>query len=116
MKKKTIKVTKSSGNIFADLGFKDAEERQLKSTLAIALQKIINKRKLKQVQVAAILGVSQPKVSDILRGRLKGYSVARLFGFLLRLDQDVEIHVHDKPRNVKRPAHFEVINDTECAL
>lgn len=103
-----IKHTKSSGNVFEDMGFKDAKERLVKAELALRINNIIDKRKLIQADAAEVLGINQPKVSAIANGRLNEFSIERLINFLNRLDQDVEIVVHQKPKRTKRPAHFTV--------
>lgn len=103
-----IKFTKSSGNVFADIGLKDAKERLVKADLAIKINQIIKDRKLNQEGAAQVLGISQPKISAIANGRLKDFSIERLIEFLNKLDQDVKIYIHEKPKNRKRPALFEV--------
>ena len=89
----TIPVTPSSGNVFADLDLPDADELQLKSALVYRIALEIERRGLTQVQAAALLDVDQPKVSALLRGQLRGFSVERLLRFLTDLGQDVEIAV-----------------------
>jgi predicted XRE-type DNA-binding protein len=79
-------ITRGSGNVFADLGYPDAEERQTKLRLAHALNRIIEKRHLTQAAAAALLGVNQPKVSALLNYKLAGFSVERLMIFLTALD------------------------------
>jgi len=103
-----IKFTKSSGNVFSDIGFSNAKERLVKADLAIRINKIIKKRKLKQEDAAQILGINQPKISAIANGRLKDFSIERLIEFLNKLDQDVKILIHKKPKNTKRLAIFKV--------
>ncbi len=103
-----IKMTKSSGNIFADLGVKNAEERLAKAKLALTINQIISKRKLTQVAAGKILKINQPKISALANGRLAGFSIERLIDFLNKLDQDVEIVIHEKPKNRKAPATFSV--------
>ena len=90
----------SSGNVFADLGFPDADEMLAKAELAIKVADIVRQRHLTQVQAAAILGVDQPKVSALIRGRLSGFSIERLLRFLLLLGTDVAITI--KPRTRSR--------------
>lgn len=98
--KDTIEVEKSSGNVFADLGLPDAKDMHVKAVLAIKINGIIKKRKLKQKEAAEILGVTQTRVSALQRGRkLKDFSIDTLMGFLTKLDQDVEIVVKRKPRS-----------------
>jgi predicted XRE-type DNA-binding protein len=93
------RVTPSSGNVFADLGLRDATELQTKARLGVALCRIVEQRRLTQAQIAEMLGISQPKVSALLRYKLEGYSVGRLMRFLVALGQDVEIVVRAKPRS-----------------
>ncbi len=93
-----IKVEKSSGNVFADIGLDAPEERLAKSDLALKIAQIINKRQLSQVQAAELLGISQPKISAILNGRLKGFSLEKLMLLMVALDRDIEIIVKHKPK------------------
>ncbi len=86
-----IKIEKSSGNVFADLGLPNPEECLVKADLAIEINKLIKKRKLNQTDAAKLLGLDQPKVSALSRGRLSGFSVERLFKLLSILNQDIEI-------------------------
>ena len=97
-----ITCTPSSGNVFADLGLANADELQLKSALAYRIATIITKRRLTQARAADVLGVDQPKISALVRGRLTGFSVERLMQFLTRLDRDIEIRVKRKPRTRER--------------
>lgn len=90
---------RSSGNVFKDLGFKDAGEQLAKANLAIRISDIIEKRGYNQTKAAKTLGINQPKVSALVNGQLTGFSMERLIGFLIKLDQDVEIFV--KPHNQK---------------
>ena len=93
---KKIKVTPSSGNVFADLGVADAEETLAKAEVASRICDLIAERKLSQTMAAVILGVDQPKVSALMHGRLEGFSSDRLFRFLNSLDRDVEIVIKPK--------------------
>src|ERR1043166_9283846 len=97
-------VTRGSGNVFADLGLSDPEERLAKSQLAILIEVAIEERGLTQHEAGKLMGVDQPKVSHVLRGRLSGYSTQRLIEFLNALGRDVEIVVRPapKPRNRAR--------------
>jgi predicted XRE-type DNA-binding protein len=92
-------ITRGTGNIFADLGYADADERQTKLRLAHAINRVIARRRLTQAAAAEKLGVSQPKVSALANYRLDGFSVERLMIFLTALDQDVEIVIKNKPRS-----------------
>ncbi len=96
MKKKNIETIEyeiSSGNIFADLGYPDAEERLAKVQLAIKINDIIKKRRLTQTKAAKLLDIDQPKISALSTGRLAGFSLERLMRFLMILGQDVTIKV-----------------------
>ena len=94
-------ITRGTGNVFADLGFPDAAERQAKLRLAYALNQLLEGRKLSQAEAAKVLGVSQPKVSALRNYKLAGFSVERLMNLLTALDQDVEIVIRKKPRSRK---------------
>jgi predicted XRE-type DNA-binding protein len=100
MKKEETSFKKSSGNVFADLGLPDANDKYVKAVLAMKINGIIEERKLKQKEAAAILGITQARVSALHSGhKLKDFSIDTLMGFLTKLDQDVEIIVKRKPRN-----------------
>ena len=86
-------VTPSSGNVFADLGVPDAGLALAKANLAHRICVVVSERKLTQAKAADILSITQPKVSDLVRGKLDGFTVDRLLKFLSRLDQVVEITV-----------------------
>ena len=92
-----LKVTRSSGNVFRDLGFseEEAEHLKIRSDLMIQLQKVIGCRGLKQAQAARILRVTQPRVSDLLRGRIDLFSTDALIDMLARLG--VRVNVVLKP-------------------
>lgn len=92
-KRREIQVEESSGNVFADLGLSDPEERLAKADLAIAISREIEARGLIQSEAAELLGVAQPDVSNLMRGRLSGYSIERLTRLLNALGQDVEIRI-----------------------
>jgi len=100
MKSKFVDYEISSGNVFEDLGLPDAPELQAKARLAHRISRIIDKRGMTQAQAAALLGVDQPKVSALVRGRLEKFSIQRLCDFLRAFGCDVEIQVVEK----KRPA------------
>jgi predicted XRE-type DNA-binding protein len=88
-----IEVERGSTNVYADLGRPDAEEMLVKARLASKIGEIIRKRKLTQVQAAAILGLSQPKLSGLLRGQFRGISEAKMMECLTKLGRDVRIVV-----------------------
>lgn len=82
-------VTRGTANVFADLGFPDAVERQAKLRLAYAVNQVLEERKLSQAGAAKMLGVTQPKASALRHYKLAGFSVERLMNLLTALDQDV---------------------------
>ena len=97
----TPSITRGTGNVFADLGFPDADERQTKARLAFAINGILEKRHLSQVDAALRLGINQPKVSALSNYQLTGFSVERLMHFLNALGRDVEIVIRNKPSSRK---------------
>ena len=90
-------VVASSGNAFADLGVRNAEEKQTKVRLAVAINQILQGRKLSQTAAARRLKVNQPKVSALSNYQLEGFSVERLMNFLTALDRDVDIVIRRRP-------------------
>ena len=94
-------VTRGTRNVFADLGFPDAVERQAKLCLAYALNQVLEARKLSQADAARVLGVTQPKVSTLRHYKLSGFSVERLMNLLTALDHDVEIVIRREPHSRK---------------
>jgi predicted XRE-type DNA-binding protein len=96
---KTEVVERGTTNVFADLGYSDAEERQTKLRLAHALNTVIDERRLNQVDAAVRLGVNQPKISALRNYKLDGFSVERLMTLLTALDRDIEIIIRRKPRS-----------------
>jgi predicted XRE-type DNA-binding protein len=95
-------VTPSNGNVYADLGYENPEEMLLKAHLVMLLSKAIKAKGLNQYQAAEILGIDQPKVSALVRGQFRGYSLERLFKFLNALDLDVEVNVKSKSEGEER--------------
>ena len=95
------RVTRGTGNVFEDLGFPDAAERQARLRLAYALNQELEARKISQADAAKVLGVTQPKVSALRHYKLAGFSVERLMNLLTALDRDVEIVIRKKPRSRK---------------
>ena len=98
-----LKVTRSSGNVFRDLGFRanEAEHLLVRSDLMIKLQNVIASRRLKQAKVAKILRVTQPRVSDLLRGRIDLFSTDALIDMLARLDVRVRLVLKPSRRGLK---------------
>ncbi len=105
---RTDEVIRGTGNVFTDLGYPDATERQAKLRLAYALNQVLDERKLTQAEAAKVLGVTQPKVSALRHYKLAGFSVERLMTLLTALDQDIEIVIRQKPRS-RRPARISIV-------
>ena len=89
---------KGVSNVLVDLGFEDAEELSAKTMLAIKLNGLIDQRNLSQMDAAAIIGMSQPKVSQVRRYKLQNISLERLMHALVSLDQHVKIIVQPARR------------------
>jgi predicted XRE-type DNA-binding protein len=98
-----VKVTPSTGNVFRDLGFRreEAEHLLVRADLMIQVQKLIASRRLKQREAAKILRVSQPRVSDLLRGRIDLFSTDALIDMLARLGARVRLSVKLGRRSLK---------------
>ncbi|MGC1399341.1 helix-turn-helix domain-containing protein [Candidatus Binatus sp.] len=101
-KSRAEKWVKSSGNVFADLGFANADELSVETELLRRIIAIVRERNLSQRAAARVLGIDQPKVCALMNGRTRGYSIARMLRFLAALDQDVEIRIRPKPRSRSR--------------
>jgi predicted XRE-type DNA-binding protein len=102
-KKSAVKVTPSTGNVFRDLGFSKEESEHLlvRADLLIQVQKAIASKRLKQGEAAKVLRVTQPRVSDLLRGRIDLFSTDALIDMLARLGIGVRLMVKpSKPRKV----------------
>jgi predicted XRE-type DNA-binding protein len=104
-------VETGSGNVFADLGLPNPEERLVKSQLVQRISEIIKERKLTQAKAGEILGIDQAKVSKLVRGRLSEFSTSTLMDYLTRLDQDVEIVVRPKPSSKEAASLLVTIPD-----
>ncbi len=96
--RKSVRSVAGSGNVFEDLGFPNANEMLAKSALVRLINKIIEQRGLTQVEAATLLGVNQPKVSALRRGRLTDFSLDRLMRFLVALGQEVDITIRPASR------------------
>lgn len=94
-------VTEGTGNVFEDLGLPDSDELLAKARLASTISDLIEERQLTQSEAADLLETTQPKVSNLVNGRLEGFSLERLARFLNTLDRDVEIVVRPRPRSRK---------------
>ena len=95
-----VEVHRGSGNVFADLGLADAEKLKIKTGLVFEIRKAMRSRGLTQQEAAKLIGITQPKVSDMMRGDFSNLSERKLMDCLTRLGYDIEIKV--------RPAKSEV--------
>lgn len=101
-----ITIEDSGGNVFADIGCKDADEKLAKADIAINICRTIKKQKLTQKEAASLLGIDQPAISKLMKGQLSGFSTDRLFKFLNALNVDIVIEL--------RPAAPRHSNVTHC--
>jgi predicted XRE-type DNA-binding protein len=97
-----LKVHDSTGNVFQDMGMRDAEELLAKAELARLVRREIKARGFTQVEAANLLGIQQPDVSDLTRGKLARFSIARLERFLNALDLEIRIQVGPRPPGKER--------------
>jgi predicted XRE-type DNA-binding protein len=96
----TERIQRSSGNVFKDLGFpaEEAAHLLIRADLMIQLTQILKKRSLTQVRAARLLGVSQPRVSDLVRGRIDLFSIDSLVEMLASLGVSVSLRAHRSKR------------------
>jgi predicted XRE-type DNA-binding protein len=90
-RRKPIKFEEGSGNIFADLGLEDAGELYTRAQIGVYVFKILKGKKLKQREIAGVLGIAQPGVSHLMNGHFSRFTTDKLLDFLKRLDQKVRI-------------------------
>ncbi|CAN7458520.1 helix-turn-helix domain-containing protein [Trinickia sp. LjRoot230] len=103
-----VEIERGSGNVYADLGLPDAEEMQVKAQLATKIGEIIKARQWTQQQAAQVLGMTQPKLSNMLRGQFRGISETKMLECLAKLGRDVRIVVGpSQPSEVE--GHIEVV-------
>jgi predicted XRE-type DNA-binding protein len=93
-----VEIHEGSSNVYADLGYPDAEEMLIKAKLVRKISEIVRSKGLTQVEAAKVLGLTQPKVSALFRGQFRGISERKLIDCLTGLGRDVEIVVKDTPR------------------
>lgn len=111
MKKKSpIKVKRGSDNVFADLGFTDAETHLLKAQLVSRVQQAMDDQNLTQSAAAHLMGVSQPDVSRMLRGQFRDISVERIMRMLTKLGCEIDISIKARGRKARfAPIHLEAV-------
>lgn len=102
MATRNTSIEKGTGNVFADLGYKDAGERQLKVELAMRLNKLLDDQAQSQAALAKLFGVSQPHISELRNYKLDRFSTERLLWFMTLLNRDVEIVI--RPVSGRRKA------------
>ncbi|HUB16064.1 MAG TPA: helix-turn-helix transcriptional regulator [Acetobacteraceae bacterium] len=104
-----IKIEDGSGNVFADLGLPNPEERLAKADLVMRIAEGLRAQRLTQAKAAALFGIDQPKISRLLRGQLAGFSTDKLIHFLTLLGQDVTIVIKPAAPQSRRQGHISVI-------
>jgi len=97
-----VAIHPSSGNVFEDIGVPDSAVALAKAKIAWQIINVINRRGLTQTRAAQALGIDQPTISDLTRGKLRGFSSDRLFRFLNALGEDVEIRVQTPTRSSRQ--------------
>ncbi len=93
-----VEIHEGSGNVYADLGYSNAEEMLVKAKLVSKIADIVRDKGLTQAQTAKVLGLTQPKVSALLRGQFRGISERKLLDCLTSLGRDVQIVIKNVPR------------------
>jgi len=102
-------IEKGSKNVYADLGMPDAEKMLVKAQLATKIAEIIKQRRITQVQAAELLGLTQPKLSNMLRGKFRGISEAKMLECLTKLGRDVQIVIKASSR-LHKTGHVSVLS------
>src|ERR1700687_5106405 len=93
MRKRKAEIEEGSGNVFADLGLKDSDELFARAQIGFCVYKIVKARKLKQKEIAKLLGIAQPDVSHLMNGHYSRFTTDKLLDFLKRLDRKVTIQI-----------------------
>ena len=96
--RRKVPIEKSSGNVYADLGYADSDDMLVKAQIVAKIAEIVEQRGLTQDQAAKILRLTQPKISRLLRGQFRGISERRLLRCLTRLGRDVQVIVKQTPK------------------
>jgi len=109
--KNKVRVTKSSGNVFADIGLPNADAHAIKADLVIAIATLIKSKGLTQAKAASLLGLAQPDVSKLLRGHFVGHSYERLFGYLTALGEKFESKYRKRKPKKKRGLNWKWRNN-----
>src|SRR5262245_15221111 len=105
--KRTRDFEESSGNVFADLGFRNSQQELLKAKLTIEIYKLLKKRGVTQREAAKMLGTTQAQISALMRCKPVSVSVGRIMEFLNLLGQDIEVTV--RPAARRKPGNMSVV-------
>ena len=95
---KSVGHQRGSTNVYADLGYKSADEMLVKAQLVTAIAEILTERGYTQTKAATLLGIPQPKLSKMLRGQFRGFSERKLMDCLTLLGRDIDIVVRSTPK------------------
>ncbi len=93
-----ISVEQGSGNVYTDLGYPDSDSMLIKAQLVAKIAEIIKARGLSQTEAAALLGLTQPRLSSVLKGQFRGVSERRVLDCLTRLGRDIQIVIRPVPK------------------
>jgi predicted XRE-type DNA-binding protein len=96
---KLPKFEESSGNVFADLGLENADELLLKANIVSEIARLMKLKKLTQAKAATLTGTAQPDLSNLLRGKFRGFSIERLLLMLTAFGRDVDVVVRPAPKS-----------------
>lgn len=108
-KQEEFRLTRAVGSVFHDLGLPDADELVLKAQLMDAIFLTVENQGLTQTEIARRSGVGQPKISQLLGGKISGFSTDRLLHILTSLNLNVEIRIRPKPRSQVHSGHVSVL-------
>jgi predicted XRE-type DNA-binding protein len=92
-RRKRIEFEEGSGNVFADLGLKDSDHLLARAQIGFYVFKILDEKKIKQREIADVLGIAQPDVSHLMNGHFSRFTTDKLLEFLRRLNRKVTIEV-----------------------
>lgn len=99
MSEESIEVYQGSGNVFADIGLKDADELYARACIGIEVLRILTEQELKQREIAALLDIRQSEVSHLMNGHFSRFSEGKLLGFLKKLDRKVTLVITQPDQN-----------------
>jgi predicted XRE-type DNA-binding protein len=102
----------SSGNVFADLGFENADEMLMRGKIGIQVIRLLRQRSLKQREIAELLGIAQPEVSHLMKGEFQRFSEGKLLMFLKRLDTEITLHIRSRSGCLAESSNNVAIEDS----